>query len=93
MTRTQARNLAYTAAAAGVIANALFIAFCASFAVQRSTEPTGVGRLQRLVAWLSLDEGRLSVPRSAAANCTTADLAHEQHPATLPRECVGQQRG
>jgi hypothetical protein len=45
---------------AAASANALFVAFYASFAVQRSTEPTGVGRLQRPVAWLSLDEGRLT---------------------------------
>jgi hypothetical protein len=42
MTETQARSWAYAAAAAGVIANALFIAFYASFAVQHFTEPRGV---------------------------------------------------
>jgi uncharacterized membrane protein len=42
MTETQARSWAYAAAAAGVIANALFIAFYASFAVQHFTEPYGV---------------------------------------------------
>ena len=42
MTETQARRWAYAAAAAGVIANALFIAFRASFAVQHFTEPHGV---------------------------------------------------
>jgi hypothetical protein len=41
MTRTQARNWAYAAAAAGVIANALFVAFYASFAVQHAIEPRG----------------------------------------------------
>jgi hypothetical protein len=41
MTPTQARNWAYAAAAAGVIANALFIAFYASFALQHGTEPRG----------------------------------------------------
>ena len=41
MTRTQARNWSYAAAAVGVIANALFIAFYASFAVQHATEPRG----------------------------------------------------
>ena len=39
MTQTQARNWAYAAAAAGMIADALFIAFYASFAVQHFTEP------------------------------------------------------
>jgi hypothetical protein len=41
MTRTQARNWAYAAAAAGVIANALFVAFYASLAVQHAIEPRG----------------------------------------------------
>jgi hypothetical protein len=41
MTKTQARNWAYAAAAAGVIANALFIAFYASFAAQHLTAPRG----------------------------------------------------
>jgi hypothetical protein len=45
--------------------NAAWLA--AAFAVQRSTEPTGVGRLQRPVAWLSLDEGRLSY--AAVGHC------------------------
>ena len=42
MTETQARNWAYAAAAAGVIANALFIAFYTSFAVQHFAAPHGV---------------------------------------------------
>ena len=42
MTESQARNWAYAAAAAGVIANALFIAFYASFTVQHFAEPHGV---------------------------------------------------
>jgi hypothetical protein len=42
MTESQARSWAYAAAAAGVIANTLFIAFYASFAVQRFAEPRGV---------------------------------------------------
>jgi hypothetical protein len=42
MTETRARSWAYAAAAAGVIANSLFIAFYASFAVQRFAEPHGV---------------------------------------------------
>jgi uncharacterized membrane protein len=42
MTETQARNWAYAAAAAGVIANALFIAFYVSFAVQQFAAPHGV---------------------------------------------------
>jgi hypothetical protein len=41
MTRTHARNWAHAAAAAGLIANALFIAFYASFALQHGTEPRG----------------------------------------------------
>ena len=45
MTETQARNWAYAAAAAGVIANALFIAFYASFAVQHFAEPRGVAAI------------------------------------------------
>jgi hypothetical protein len=42
MTETTAWRWAYAAAAAGVIANALFIAFYASFAVQHFSEPHGV---------------------------------------------------
>jgi len=42
MTETQARGWAYAAAAAGVIANALFIAFYASFTIQQFAEPRGV---------------------------------------------------
>ena len=42
MTETQARSWAYAAAATGGTANALFIAFYASFAVQHFTEPYGV---------------------------------------------------
>ena len=42
MTETQARNWAYAAAAAGLIANALFIAFYASFAAQQFAGPRGV---------------------------------------------------
>lgn len=42
MTETRARSWAYAAAAAGVIANTLFIAFYAGFAVQRFAEPRGV---------------------------------------------------
>jgi hypothetical protein len=42
MTESQARSWAYAAAAAGLIANALFIAFYAGFAVQRFAEPHGV---------------------------------------------------
>jgi hypothetical protein len=42
MTESQARMWAYAAAAAGLIANALFIAFYASFAVQHFAEPRGV---------------------------------------------------
>lgn len=42
MTKTTAWRWAYAAAAAGLIANALFIAFYASFAVQRFAEPRGV---------------------------------------------------
>jgi hypothetical protein len=42
MTEPQARNWAYATAAAGLIANALFVAFYASFAVQHGTEPRGV---------------------------------------------------
>jgi len=45
MTETQARGWAYAAAAAGVIANALFIAFYASFAVQHLAEPRGVAAI------------------------------------------------
>ncbi len=42
MTETRARRWAYAAAAAGAIANALFIAFYASLAVQQFAEPHGV---------------------------------------------------
>jgi hypothetical protein len=42
MTETQARNWAYAAAAAGAIANALFIAFYVGFAVQHFAGPHGV---------------------------------------------------
>jgi hypothetical protein len=42
MTGLQARCWAYAAAAAGLIANALFIAFYVGFAVQHFTEPHGV---------------------------------------------------
>jgi hypothetical protein len=42
MTEPQARSWAYAAAAAGVIANALFIAFYTSFAGQHFAEPHGV---------------------------------------------------
>ena len=42
MTTTTARRWAYAAAAAGMIANALFIAFYAGFAVQPFSEPHGV---------------------------------------------------
>jgi hypothetical protein len=45
MTQTQARSWAYAAAAAGVIANALFIAFYASFAVQHFAGPRGVAAI------------------------------------------------
>jgi hypothetical protein len=45
MTETQARSWAYAAAAAGVIANALFIAFYASFAVQHFAGPRGVAAI------------------------------------------------
>ena len=41
MTDPQARSWAHAAAAAGMIANALFIAFYASFAAQRFAEPRG----------------------------------------------------
>jgi hypothetical protein len=44
MTETQARNWAY-AAAAGLVANALFIAFYASFAVQQFAGPRGVAAI------------------------------------------------
>ena len=50
MTRTQARNWAYAAAAAGVIANGLFVAFYASFAVQHAIEPRGVAAVLGLAA-------------------------------------------
>jgi hypothetical protein len=42
MTESAARRWAYAAAAAGAIANALFIAFYASFAVQHLAEPRSV---------------------------------------------------
>jgi uncharacterized membrane protein len=42
MTETQARSWAYASAAAGLIADALFIAFYVSFAVQHFAEPHGV---------------------------------------------------
>jgi uncharacterized membrane protein len=42
MTGPQARSWAYAAAAAGLIANALFIAFYVGFAIQHFTEPHGV---------------------------------------------------
>jgi hypothetical protein len=45
MTEPQARSWAYAAAAAGMIANALFIAFYASFAVQRFAAPRGVAAI------------------------------------------------
>ena len=45
MTETQARSWAYAAAGAGVIANALFIAFYASFAVQHFAGPRGVAAI------------------------------------------------
>jgi uncharacterized membrane protein len=45
MTEPQARSWAYAAAAAGLIANALFIAFYASFAVQHFAEPHGVAAI------------------------------------------------
>ena len=45
MTQTQARSWAYAAVAAGVIANALFIAFYASFAVQHFAGPRGVAAI------------------------------------------------
>ena len=45
MTETQARSWAYAAAATGVIANALFIAFYASFAVQHFAGPRGVAAI------------------------------------------------
>ena len=44
MTETQARSWAY-AAAAGVIANALFIAFYVGFAVQHFVEPRGAAAI------------------------------------------------
>ncbi|MGN6171933.1 MAG: hypothetical protein ACTHPS_03105 [Streptosporangiaceae bacterium] len=45
MTETQARNWAYAAAAAGLITNALFIAFYASFAIQHFAGPRGVAAI------------------------------------------------
>ena len=45
MTQTQARNWAYATAVAGGIANALFIAFYASFAVQHFAGPRGVAAI------------------------------------------------
>ena len=45
MTRTQARNWSCAAAAAGVIANALFVAFYASFAGQHFAGPRGVAAI------------------------------------------------
>lgn len=45
MTQTQARSWAYAGVAAGVIANALFIAFYASFAVQHFAGPRGVAAI------------------------------------------------
>ena len=42
MTRTQARRWAFAAAVAGLTADALFIAFYVSFAVQHFAEPYGV---------------------------------------------------
>ena len=45
MTQTQARNWAYATAAAGGIANAPFIAFYASFAVQHFAGPRGVAAI------------------------------------------------
>lgn len=45
MTEPQARSWAYAAAAAGLIANALLIAFYVSFAVQHLAEPRGVAAI------------------------------------------------
>ena len=45
MTETQARSWAYAGAAAWVIANALFIAFYASFAVQHFAGLRGVAAI------------------------------------------------
>ena len=45
MTEPQARSWAYAAAAAGVIANALFIAFYVGFAGQHFAEPRGVAAI------------------------------------------------
>src|SRR5262249_37409892 len=57
--QTQARNWAYAAAAAGLIANALFIAFYASFALQHSTEPHGVA------AFLGSAADYVGIPQNA----------------------------
>ncbi len=50
MTQAPARSWTYAAAAAGMIANALFVAFYASFAVQHFTGPRGVTAILRSAA-------------------------------------------
>jgi hypothetical protein len=78
MTRTQARNWSYAAAAVGVIANALFIAFYASFAVQRGTEPRGAA------AFLGSAADYAGIPQNALLAVITGVvfrfLSHQRRP-------------
>ena len=59
MTRTQARSWAFAAAVAGLAADALFIAFYVSFAVQHLAEPHG------LAAVLGSGADYVGVPQNA----------------------------
>ena len=78
MTEPQARNWAYAAAAAGMIANALFIAFYASFAVQHFTDPHGVAAI------LGSADDYAGIPQNALAIVITGVvfgfLSRQQRP-------------
>jgi hypothetical protein len=78
MTRTQARNWSYAAAAVGVIANALFVAFYASFAVQHGTEPRGAA------AFLGSAADYAGIPQNALLAVITSVvfrfLSHQRRP-------------
>ena len=65
MTRTQARRWAFAAAVAGLTADALFIAFYVSFAVQHFAEPYGVA------AVLGSADDYAGIPQNALLAVTT----------------------
>ena len=70
MTEPQARSWAGAAAAAGMVTDALFVAFYASFAVQHFTEPRGVTACDVLTV-----TGLLPAVSAVAAGAVLASIA------------------